>query len=215
MPRRDLELGQDLDLWSAQAYAESHYSPLLGCDEAGRGPLAGPVVCAAVELKPGTFWPELRDSKKISAKMRDLLFDRILQEAQSYAIETLSAAEIDATDILSASLEGMARCAAKINPSATVVVDGSQILRKWNSNQFSLVKGDDRLACIAAASILAKVSRDRIMEQAELDYPGYGFAKHKGYPTAAHLQALEKLGPCPLHRMSFKPLSQLDLFKSL
>lgn len=213
MPRRDLEIPSG-DLWEVQHLLEKQISCLVGCDEAGRGPLAGPVVCAAVQLKPSSIHPDLRDSKKIKESKRAELFDYVIQNAIAYHIQFLSAQEIDQSDILSASLLGMEKCARHINPLATVVVDGSQLLRKWDAEQYTLVKGDDRLACIAAASILAKVSRDRFMLEADELYPQYGFAKHKGYPTAAHLKALSEWGPCPLHRMSFKPLSQLDLFGS-
>ncbi len=200
-----------LDRWQEQSRLEAQYGIVAGCDEAGRGPLCGPVVCAAVVLRPGWKSMELRDSKKISAKKREALALEIRSEALHYSVEILSAAEIDQWNILGASLEGMARCLDHLGLSPHyVAIDGNHLLRRYQGYQEAWIKGDDRLACIAAASILAKTTRDAWMLDYDQKFPGYGFAKNMGYPTAQHLKALNELGPTPEHRLSFKPLSQME-----
>ncbi|GAA6153358.1 ribonuclease HII [Pseudoteredinibacter isoporae] len=189
---------------------------LAGVDEVGRGPLAGDVVTAAVILDPDNPIEGLNDSKKLSEKKRNALFDEIQEKALSWAIARASVAEIDQINILQASLLAMKRAveALAIQPEH-VLVDGNKI-PKWHYPAEAVVKGDGRVACIGAASILAKVTRDREMEAFDKDYPGYGFAGHKGYPTKVHMEAVERLGVCPIHRRSYAPikakLEQIELF---
>jgi ribonuclease HII len=183
---------------------------LAGVDEAGRGPLAGDVVAAAVILPPGHRIPGLDDSKKLSASRREALFDRILDEALSCGIGRALPAEIDTLNILQASLLAMRRAVAELRPAPQfVLVDGNR-LPVWDYASLAVVSGDAQVPAISAASILAKVTRDREMLALDARYPGYGFALHKGYPTAEHLAALRRLGPCAVHRRSFAPVRALD-----
>ena len=177
-----------------------------GVDEVGRGPLAGDVVTAAVILDPSQPIEGLADSKKLTAKRRDRLFDEIQAKALSWAIARASVAEIDDINILQASLLAMKRAVEglAVQPEH-VLVDGNKI-PAWHYSAEAVVKGDGRVDAIGAASILAKVTRDREMEAMDLEYPGYGFAGHKGYPTKAHLAALDQLGPAPIHRRSYAPV---------
>jgi len=189
---------------------------VAGVDEVGRGPLAGDVVTAAVILDPDNPIEGLNDSKKLSEKKRNALFDEIQEKALSWAIARASVAEIDELNILQASLLAMKRAveALDIQPEH-VLVDGNKI-PKWSYQAEAVVKGDGRVACIGAASILAKVTRDREMADFDAVYPGYGFAGHKGYPTKVHMEAVERLGVCPIHRRSYGPikakLEQIELF---
>lgn len=189
---------------------------LAGCDEVGRGPLAGDVVTAAVILDPENPIEGLNDSKKLTEKKRELLFDEIQKKAKSWCIARASVAEIDQLNILHASLLAMARAVQGLHIQPEhVLVDGNK-LPKWNYSAEAVVQGDARVAAISAASILAKVARDREMVMLDKEYPGYGFAEHKGYPTKMHMEALERLGATPLHRTSFAPvrakLEQIQLF---
>ncbi len=189
---------------------------LAGCDEVGRGPLAGDVVAAAVILDPEQPIAGLDDSKKLSEKKRDLLFDEIQAKAKSWCIARASVAEIDRINILQASLLAMTRAVQGLHIQPEhVLVDGNK-LPKWNYAAEAVVKGDSRVAAISAASILAKVTRDREMIALDKVYPGYGFADHKGYPTQVHMAALDKLGITPIHRTSYGPikakLEQMSLF---
>ena len=179
-------------------------------DEAGRGCWAGPVVAAAVIL-PENWCPEgLDDSKRLSAPRREELCAQIRQHALAWGACAVGSRRIDEINILQASLEAMARSLAKLTPQPDLVlVDGLQIPDCPLPCE-SLVKGDATSAAIAAASILAKVLRDRIMTAAERLVPGYGFAAHKGYGSAEHQAALERLGPSPWHRFSYKPIARLD-----
>lgn len=196
----------------------SSYSGTLGAgvDEVGRGPLAGDVVTAAVILDPEQPIEGLNDSKKLTEKRRDALFDEIQEKTLSFCISRCSVAEIDQLNILQASLLAMKRAVEglKIQPEH-VWVDGNKI-PQWSYPAEAVVKGDSRVAAISAASILAKVTRDREMVEFDKQYPGYGFAGHKGYPTKVHLAAIETLGVTPIHRTSFGPvkakLEQLTLF---
>jgi ribonuclease HII len=182
---------------------------LAGVDEVGRGPLAGDVVAAAVILDPLRPIEGLADSKKLSEKKREALYEEIRQNALCFAIARAGVAEIDSINILQASLLAMHRAVQQLQPQPEfVLVDGNKKPR-WHYPCDTVIKGDDRVAAIAAASILAKVTRDREMLQLDLQYPGYGLARHKGYPTKAHLAALEQLGPTPIHRHSFAPVRQL------
>lgn len=195
----------------------SQYGGLLGAgvDEVGRGPLAGDVVTAAVILDPNNPIEGLDDSKKLSEKRREQLFDEIKLKAKSFCIARASLDEIDQLNILHASLLAMKRAVEGLPVQPEHVwVDGNKIPR-WHYAAEAVVKGDSRVPAIAAASILAKVTRDREMLAMDTLYPGYGFAGHKGYPTKVHLEALTKLGPCPIHRLSYGPvknvLMQLEL----
>ncbi len=177
---------------------------IIGTDEAGRGPLAGPVVAAAVVLDYRYPLNDLNDSKKLSAGMRLELFKQIVVHARDWAIALCTAQEIDRLNILRASLRAMSLACRriKINPDL-VLVDGNQFIPQFDFPQSHLIKGDARSAAIAAASILAKVSRDYVMDYYHSLYPEYEFNHHKGYPTARHIRILQQLGPCPIHRHSF------------
>ncbi|MBP1850412.1 ribonuclease HII [Rhizobium halophytocola] len=182
--------------------------PVAGTDEAGRGPLAGPVVAAAVILDPKRIPDGLDDSKKLSATRRESLFEEILKTA-SVSIASSSAALIDRIDIRKASLDAMRRAVAGLPQTAAyVLVDGRDVPPGFGCPADALIKGDGRSLSIAAASIIAKVMRDRMMTRAALEFPAYGFEMHAGYGTAHHREAIIRHGPCPLHRMSFRPLRQ-------
>ena len=182
---------------------------LAGVDEAGRGPLAGPVVAAAVILNPSKPIKGLNDSKKLSAKRRDALFDEIQDKALCLCVAQASVQEIDELNILRATLLAMQRAVAGLRLApAKVLVDGNQ-LPVLPMLCEAVVGGDALIAEISAASILAKVQRDRWCAEVDLSWPAYGFAKHKGYGTAAHLQALQEHGPCELHRRTFAPIAKL------
>ena len=180
---------------------------IAGVDEAGRGPLAGPVAVAAVILDPARPIAGLGDSKALSEARRDALEPLIRERALAWHVERVSAAEIDRLNILRATLEGMARAVRALAPAAEhVLVDGNRLPPGLHCSAEALVKGDAREPAIMAASILAKVARDRWMRELDALHPGYGFAVHKGYPTPAHLEILRQRGPCPEHRRSFAPV---------
>lgn len=182
---------------------------IAGVDEVGRGPLAGDVVAAAVILDPARPIDGLRDSKKLSAARRERLAGVIRDRAIAWAVARASVAEIDRINILQAAMLAMHRAVAALDPQPEyVLVDGNRLPR-WEYPSEPVVKGDDRVPAIAAASILAKVQRDRELVELDKHYPGYGFADHKGYPTRAHLSALETLGVTPVHRRSFGPVRRL------
>jgi ribonuclease HII len=181
---------------------------VAGVDEAGRGPLAGPVVAAAVILDERRPIAGLADSKKLTALQRDRLFDEIRAKALCCSVAQASVAEIDALNILQATLLAMRRAVdgLRLKP-AKVLVDGNR-LPHLDVLAEAIVKGDDKVACISAASILAKVTRDRMLVTLDALYPEYGFAAHKGYGTAAHLRALQQFGALPEHRRSFAPVAK-------
>ncbi len=182
---------------------------IAGVDEVGRGPLAGAVVAAAVILDPNKPIDGLTDSKKLTEKKRDLLFDIIQRDALAWAVGRAEVDEIDELNILHASMLAMQRAVEQLSPQAEfALVDGNRCPKLPCPSQ-AIVKGDLTEPCISAASILAKVVRDREMNDLELKYPGYGFAKHKGYPTKVHMEALTKLGPTDIHRRSFGPVAKL------
>ena len=182
---------------------------LAGTDEVGRGPLAGPVVAAAVILDPDKPIIGLADSKKLSEKKRESLFEEIKEKSLVWSIARASVEEIDQINILHASLLAMKRAIEQLSVSPEyVLVDGNRC-PKITIPCAPVVRGDSRVACISAASILAKVSRDREMVALDEVYPGYGLAKHKGYPTKFHLEALKALGVNELYRKSFKPVASL------
>ena len=176
---------------------------ICGVDEAGRGPLAGPVYAAAVILPPHAQIPGMNDSKKLSDKRRRELFPIIQQEAVSFGIAFASQEEIDEINILQATFLAMRRAMEQLNPQPEfALIDGNRET-DFGVPCKTVIKGDSLSANIAAASVLAKVTRDNWMMEAAEKYPGYGFEIHKGYGTKAHYAALEKLGPCPIHRRSF------------
>ena len=183
-------------------------------DEAGRGPLAGPVVAAAVVLRPDCVQSlaGLDDSKRLGSEERERLYDAIQACAQAVGVGTVEPRRIDEINILEATFEAMQTAVAKLGILPVQVwVDGNRT-PSFSCPAFPLVGGDRKSLSIAAASVIAKVTRDRLMLEYEGIYPGYGFAKHKGYGTKEHLQAIRKLGPCPIHRRSFAPLRVLELF---
>ncbi|MCX7208038.1 MAG: ribonuclease HII [Proteobacteria bacterium] len=182
-------------------------SLICGVDEAGRGPLAGAVYAAAVILPDHYDLPGLNDSKKLTARRRDVLFDLIQSCAVSWSVATASIEEIDELNILHATMLAMQRAVAGLSlVPEEALIDGNRVPKGLTVPGRAIIGGDALEACISAASILAKVSRDRDVEIFEVLYPGYGFAQHKGYPTAQHLEALKRLGPCPVHRKSFGPV---------
>jgi ribonuclease HII len=186
-----------------------HGPGLAGVDEVGRGPLAGDVVAAAVILNPEKPIAGLRDSKKLTAARREVLAIEIMAQALAWSVARASVAEIDQLNILQASLLAMHRAVQTLDPQPRyVLVDGNRLPR-WDYAAEAVVRGDDRVPAIAAASILAKVQRDGELVALEQQYPGYGFASHKGYPTPAHLAALRRLGVTPVHRRSFGPVRSL------
>ncbi|MEW6540022.1 MAG: ribonuclease HII [Bacillota bacterium] len=184
--------------------------PVAGTDEAGRGPLAGPVVAAAVVLGRGAVLPELKDSKQLTSAARSRLVDEIRARAHSWGIGIADAGEIDRMNILCAGLLAMRRALEGLSlVPGWVLVDGTFTVSHFPASQTALVKGEQVSASVAAASILAKVYRDELMLRMHHLYPEYGFDRHKGYPTPEHYRALERYGPCALHRVSFlRPLSR-------
>ena len=186
-----------------RACMDSGYSRICGIDEAGRGPLSGPVAAAACVLDPARPIPGLDDSKKLSPKKRDALFDLIVANAADYAIGFATPEEIDELNILNATMLAMRRAIAGLKtPPDFALVDGNCI-RDFPIPAQAIIKGDSLSLSISAASILAKVTRDRLCLEDDRNYPEYGFAKHKGYGTAEHIAALRRLGPCPIHRKTF------------
>jgi ribonuclease HII len=182
---------------------------IAGVDEVGRGPLAGAVVAAAVILDPAKPINGLADSKKLTEKKRNTLFDIIKRDALAWALGRAEVDEIDSLNILHASMLAMQRAVEQLNPQAEfALIDGNRCPVLSCPSQ-AIVKGDMTEPCISAASIIAKVVRDREMAALESVYPGYGFSKHKGYPTKVHMEALQRLGPTQIHRRSFAPVAAL------
>jgi ribonuclease HII len=183
---------------------------LAGVDEAGRGCWAGPVVAAAVILPDGWCPEGLDDSKALTARKREVIYDQIQASALSWGACAVSAMEIDQINILRATLMAMARAVNRLHPQPDLVlVDGLQV-PQIDCLAEAVVKGDATSAAIAAASVVAKVLRDRVMTVWDRHFPDYGFASHKGYGAQTHRQALNRFGPCPLHRLSYRPLVRLD-----
>lgn len=190
---------------------------VAGVDEAGRGPLAGPLAVAAVILDQDRPIEGLDDSKKLSPARREVLYAHIVASARAWSVVLVEVEEIDRINILQATLAGMSRAVRTLDVTAEEAwIDGNQMPRDLPCPGRTIVGGDALEPAISAASIIAKVTRDRLMTALDATWPGYGFALHKGYATRIHLEALERLGPCPLHRQSFAPvhaaLAQLSLF---
>lgn len=186
------------------------YLLVAGIDEAGRGPLAGPVVAAACILPARFALPGLNDSKKLTESRRGKLFQQIQSQALDYAIASAEPAEIDALNILQATKLAMKRAVEGLKTRPQHLLIDAVELPALNLPQISIINGDGLSASIAAASILAKVTRDRLMSELHNIYPEYGFAKNKGYGTAEHIKALQNRGPCPIHRRSFAPVGQAE-----
>ena len=186
---------------------------VCGVDEAGRGPLAGSVVAAAVILDPNKPIAGLKDSKKLTAKVRDELFDIIVRDSKAWCIAEASAAEIDSINILQATMLAMKRAIEGLEKTLgrlpdRALIDGNRC-PKVATEMEAIVKGDSKVQAISAASILAKVTRDRDMQTLHAAYPMYGFNQHMGYPTPMHLEALKEFGPCPAHRKTFAPVREV------
>ncbi len=190
-----------MNLWQIEDALE--YNLICGCDEAGAGPLAGPVYGAAVILPKGIELEGLNDSKKISEKKRDLLYDKIIENCISYAIASISAKEIDEINILNARMKAMREAVLNLSQTPDFVLIDGNCDRGFEMDCMMVIGGDGKSANIAAASILAKVERDRYMKNLDKTYPEFGFAKHKGYGTKAHVEAILTHGECPEHRQTF------------
>ncbi len=194
--------------YEEQALAEG-FRIVAGVDEAGRGPLAGPVSIAAVVLPHNLYLPRINDSKKLSPNVRDELFDEIQEKAISIGTALVDAAVIDRLNIYQATINGMYEAIFSLNPQPDKVLIDAVRLEQLPMKSLSIIKGDAKSASIAAASIIAKVTRDRLMDEYDREYPQYGFARHKGYGTAEHIDAIRKYGPCPIHRKSFEPIKSI------
>lgn len=184
-----------------QKYADRQ--AICGIDEAGRGPLAGPVVAAAVILPKNTKIMYLNDSKQLSHKRREELYDEIMEKAVSVGVGIVNAERIDEINILQADYEAMRIAVNKLSPRPDILLNDAVIIPELEMEQVSIIKGDAKSLSIAAASVIAKVTRDRMMEAYEKLYPQYGFAGNKGYGSQAHIEAIRKYGPCPIHRRTF------------
>ena len=192
-----LEYTIEQELWN------EGYELVCGVDEAGRGPLCGPVVAAAVILPRGLYLEGLNDSKKISPKKRDKLFDLICESAIAYSIQQGSVEEINSTNILEATMNAMRRAIVALEPKADFALIDGNCTRGFKIPAEAIVKGDSKSMSIAAASVLAKVTRDRFMLEMDEKYPEYQFAKHKGYGTKLHTDLIKEYGPSEIHRLSF------------
>lgn len=201
----------EMTSFEREASAQGH-TAIAGVDEAGRGPLAGPVVAAAAILPPGLYIPYVNDSKKLTPAKRRELFNAIQSNSAILsAVGIVSPEEIDRINIYQATQEAMRIAVRALSKKPDILlVDGMKI-GEFPYLQWKIIKGDALSQSIAAASIIAKETRDALMEEYARLYPGYGFEKHKGYGTAKHLEAIEKLGPCPIHRRTFAPLKDLQL----
>ncbi len=205
--KRAKALFQELERLDGMRVFEKKYSPqylqICGIDEAGRGPLAGPVVAGACILPGNAQILYLNDSKKLSAKKRELLYDEICEKAVAYSIGIASPQRIDEINILQATYEAMQQAIAGLHVTPDLLLVDAVRIPNVPMKQVGIVQGDARSVSIAAASILAKVTRDRMMLELDSAYPEYGFAKHKGYGSAMHIQAIKEYGPSPIHRKTF------------
>ena len=186
----------------------SGYRSVAGVDEAGRGPLAGPVVAAAVVLPPELSLPGLRDSKKMSPALREILYDQIIEQCTGYGISSVDEKTIDEINILQAALLAMKKAVEQLPvPADMLLIDGNRGIA-CDTHQKTIIGGDDASLSIAAASVLAKVTRDRLMERYHEQYPQYEFSQHKGYGTRLHRERIQQYGPCPIHRKTFKGVTE-------
>jgi len=198
-----------LDLWRCERGAEERgYRRIAGVDEAGRGPLAGPVVAAAVILPPGFDAAGVRDSKKLSPRQREDAYRRILEESTAFGVGVIGPDEIDRINILQATYKAMLAAIAELGIEIDYALVDGRAIPGLTIPQEGIPHGDSLSVSIAAASIIAKVTRDRIMIEMDARFPGYGFGRHKGYCTAEHLAAIYRLGVCEIHRMTFAPVSR-------
>jgi len=196
-------------------YWAQGYTTIAGCDEAGRGPLAGPLVVAAVILPQPIFIEGLNDSKKVSAKKRDSLYTEICQKAVSITVNIVGPKEIDSLNIYEATKVAMKKCLENLTPRPEVILLDAMPVKLEGAQSLSLIHGDSLSASIAAASIIAKVTRDRIMLELDKKFPQYGFAGHKGYGSESHMQAIKKYGPCQWHRRSYEPIKTINKKQAL
>lgn len=188
-------------------YYQAGYDYIIGLDEAGRGPMAGELVVAGVIFPKGYFDERINDSKQLSSKKREFLYNLIIENALFYNIEIISVEDVDRLNVYQASKKGMEKCVEVLKQENMFALTDAMPINY--QDYLAIVKGDAKSISIAAASILAKVTRDRLMVNHALQYPQYGFEKHKGYVTKAHKETLEKFGPCPIHRKSFAPVAKL------
>ena len=204
MKEKELERLQELKEIENKLYENSSIETICGIDEAGRGPLAGPVVVAAAIMPKDSILEGVNDSKKLSEKKRELLYDQITKEAISYGVGIIWQDEIDSLNILNATKKALTESIKqlKVKPSL-IIVDALNNIDTLGIPYQSIIKGDAKAYSISAASIIAKVTRDRIMKELSKDYPGYEFEINKGYGTAKHIAAIKEMGLCPLHRKSF------------
>ena len=208
--KEEAERERVLEMYAPEtAYYNQGIYHVAGIDEAGRGPAAGPVMVAAVILPPYWECPGLNDSKKVPPAKRELLYDKIMADAVAVSCIAKSEKEIDELDIYHATMQGMYDAVRGLSVPAEAVLVDAMPLRELTVPHKSLVHGDALSASIAAASIIAKVTRDRLMVEYDKKYPQYGFAVHKGYLTKMHMEALQKYGPCPIHRRSFEPIKSM------
>ena len=204
--KEELKLQKEMERIEALRAYENEYDYcefICGIDEAGRGPLSGPVVAGAVVLPKGCRILYINDSKKLSAKKREELFDVIMREAISVGVGIISPARIDEINILQATYEAMREAIQNLSITPDILLNDAVTIPRIDIAQVPIIKGDAKSLTIGAASIIAKVTRDRMMIEYAQIFPEYGFEKHKGYGTAAHIQALKEYGPCPIHRRSF------------
>ncbi len=203
MKEKEIERLKTLKEFENKLYNEGA-KYIAGIDEAGRGPLAGPVVVGCVILKPDSFIEYVNDSKKLSESKREILYEKITSEAAAWSVGIVDEKEIDKLNILNATKKALTMAINNLNVKPDVIlVDALDKIETNNIPYISVIKGDAKIYSISAASIIAKVTRDRIMKEYDEVYPEYGFAQHKGYGTAKHIEAIKKYGICPLHRKSF------------
>ena len=204
----DIERVKNLYYYEDRA-REKGYKLIAGSDEAGRGSLVGPVVVAAVILPENLYLERLDDSKKLSAKVREVLYEKIISSAISFSCVEVSIEEVDTLNVYQATLEGMKRAVEALDVQPDFVLTDAMKIELKKIRTHSIVHGDRISASIAAASIIAKVTRDRLADEWALQYPEYGFERNRGYGTKEHLEAIERHGPCPIHRRSFNPVKSL------
>lgn len=210
LARQEAERERLMHMYSLEtAYYNQGIYGIAGVDEAGRGPVAGPVMVAAVILPPYWECPGLNDSKKVRPEKRDELYDKIMAEAVAVCCVSKSETEIDALNIYHAAQQGMYEAIAGLQRPAEAVLADAMPLPQLAVPHESIIHGDAKSASIAAASIIAKVTRDRVMVEYDKQYPQYGFAIHKGYLTQRHIDAIHQYGPCPIHRRSFEPIKSI------